>query len=351
MRVTRLQARERDMLRKQVVKNIKHQEMHTATSNDKNAATRKDKSPQFYSTKPHNISMGHGGEQAPFPLFSLPVEIQTMIYEFALYDTDKVLMLDNCNTPPLARTNRHLRQTTLPIFLHINTFHLFTEEAPQARLFPITTATAASANASKPGDLQFKIQASVLEWLSKVGEDAPLFQRLIVHLGVGNADTELVIEYLRAHGGSGGGMQISHGKNCKYCNNNKKNKLQTNKTTTTETAQTDTPSTIPTSLLTNLTHNKPTLQRLITQAQTLHSAMATEHDTLLGEISTTLFGRERSGLDSSCRGFSVGDVMKVEKAINLGNVALAVAQHGINLRRVRENPLWVIVGGVRFSLV
>lgn len=151
MRLTRLQASRRADMREQVIEKIKNNSaLHPITT----GTTRVISAIQ----NPAEDSVAAG----VFPLLNLPPELQNMVFGHVVVAApDDILMLENTTTPPLARVNRYLRKTVLPIFARVNTFHVITDR-----------------------ETGFNLQGSVMEWFDPLGHDTPLVRSLIIHFVV-----------------------------------------------------------------------------------------------------------------------------------------------------------------------
>ncbi|KAI5193625.1 hypothetical protein E4T39_08863 [Aureobasidium subglaciale] len=248
-----------------------------------------------------------------FRLFGLPAELQNMIYTYAVTDPGEVIMLDNARTPPLVRVNRHLRNNVLPIFLGVNTFRLWTEEAPT-----ITN--------SRTKEAKFKIHSSVLEWLSPLGYETPLFKNLIIHLGV-DSETELSIQYMRKNGG----FTVNHELICTYCT--KLPKMFP---------------ILPRALLKNLPASSG-LPRLIDQAEERDATMRQEHDAAVTNMEVEIFGKV-GGLKKDALAISMADIDGIERVCNDAHITFAMALHGINMKRLKEAPVVVVLAGKTYLL-
>ncbi|THZ19958.1 hypothetical protein D6C89_07475 [Aureobasidium pullulans] len=283
---TRSQAKERTKIRNKVIDNIKSKTTSaTATMASTSSST------EFVPT-------------GIFPLLRLPIELQNIVYKYAVAEPDEVIMLDNAGTPALARVNRYLRRNVVPIFLEVNTFRIFTEDAPVTE-------------DNQPRDAKFKIQATVWEWLELVGLETPLFKSVIIHFGAEN-ETELVMQYSR----EAKGFTLAHDVDCGYCND--------------KSAVTPI---LPRAILDGLGDDKG-LRGLIDEAQKRDNAVKIEHDITIADLATDIFGDD-SGFKQESLALSMANIMGLERIINQGKTTFAVAVHTINQKRMIDTPLVV----------
>ncbi|KAI5248294.1 hypothetical protein E4T43_01656 [Aureobasidium subglaciale] len=293
MRETRLRAKKRAAGRNQVIENVKsHHIIFSAVElTTKSNTTKLDE--EFVPT-------------GVFRLFDLPTELQNMIYTYAVTDPEDVIMLDNARTPPLVRVNRYLRNNVLPIFLGVNTFRLWTEEVP-------------TIINGRTKEAKFKIHSSVLEWLSPLNYDTPLFKNLIVHFGV-DAEIELSIQCMRKKGG----FTVNHELICIYC-----------------TKLSNMYPVLPHTFLKDLPASSG-LHRLIDQAEQRDATMKREHDAAVRDLEAAIFG-ELGGLKKDALAISMANIDGIERVYNDSHITLAMMTHGVNMKRLRAAPVVVVL--------
>ncbi|CAD0113799.1 unnamed protein product [Aureobasidium uvarum] len=261
------------------------------------------------------------GEYVPagvFPLLSLPVELQTMVFENVVAAPDEqIIMLENAKTPALARVNRYLRKSVLPIFLGVNTFRVFTEEAPLAE-------------GSQAKEAKFRIQNSTMEWLSPLGYQTPLFKSLIVHFGVKN-ETELVLQYSRKAGSKTGSLTAKHERECRFCYNLGEGFPH-----------------LPRALLESMPINL-NLRRYIEHAEERNTIVGREHEIALADLEADVFSKT-TGLKKDALGISMANIMGIERAMNRGLMTFAMAVHSVNMKRLKDTPCVILFSGNNYVL-
>ncbi|CAD0098158.1 unnamed protein product [Aureobasidium mustum] len=303
MRETRLQTKKRAEVRKQVILNIKSKNKKPEDED------KKSKDPVDSTTAMANKSSQDSSvEHVPtgvFPLLRLPTEVQIMVYEYVVEDSEEIIMLENAQTPALARVNRYLRSAVLPIFLGTNTFRVFTEEAPIAK-------------DSQAKEAKFKIQNSVMEWLTPLGYNTPLFKSLVVHFGVEN-QTELVLKYSRKAGCKIGSLTVGHEGSCRFCY-----KLEERYPV------------FPRAILSSLAC-KLELGSIIDKNEERHIAMEKEHQRASADLEANVFGKT-TGIKRDALAISMANIMGLERVINEGQMTFAMAVHTINMKRLADTP-------------
>lgn len=303
MRETRLQTKKRAQVRKQVIENIKSK--NKKKENEDNKSRDPVNSTTTMANKPtQNLPVEHV-LSGVFPLLRLPTEVQIMVYEYVVEDPEGIIMLENAQTPALARVNRYLRATVLPIFLGTNTFRVFTEEAPIAK-------------DSQTKEAKFKIQNSVLEWLEPLGYKTPLFKSLVIHFGVEN-QTELVIKYLRKTDNKIGSLTVKHEDSCRFCH-----KLGERYPI------------FPRAILATL-QCQPQVSAIIQQNEDRHIALEKEHDLSTADLEANVFSKA-TGIKRNALAISMANVMGLERVINQGKMIFAMAIHTINMKRFKDTP-------------
>lgn len=315
MRETRLQTKKRAQIRKQVIENIKNKNKKRVGEDDRS------KDPVVPTTtmanKPTQDSPEGHVFTGVFPLLRLPTEVQFMVFEYVVEDPEGVIMLENVQTPALARVNRYLRATVLPIFLGTNTFRVFTEEAPIAK-------------DSQTKEAKFKIQSSVLEWLQPLGYEKPLFKNLVIHFGVEN-QTELVIKYSRKAGSKTGGLTVKHEDSCRFCH-----KLSERYPI------------LPRAILAAL-QCQPQVSAIIQQNEDRHIALEEEHDLSTADLEANVFSKA-TGIKRDALAISMANIMGLERIINQGKTIFAMAIHTINMKRFKDTPCVALYKGQTYVL-
>ncbi|KAI4723549.1 hypothetical protein E4T48_00272 [Aureobasidium sp. EXF-10727] len=311
MRETRLQTKKRAAIRKEVTQNIKGKGKKSNTESAEVPTT----------AMISKTAQDPSEEYVPagvFPLLSLPVELQTMVFENVVAAPDEeIIMLENAKTPALARVNRYLRKSVLPIFLGVNTFRVFTEEAPIAE-------------GSQAKEAKFRIQNSTMEWLSPLGYHTPLFKSLIVHFGVKN-ETELVLQYLRKASSKNGGLKVRHERECRYCYNLGEKFPH-----------------LPRALLESMPINL-NLRRYIEEAEQRNTILGGEHEITLADLEAGVFSKT-TGLKRDALGISMANIMGLERAINGGLMTFAMAIHSVNMKRLADTPCIIMFMGNNYVL-
>lgn len=288
MRETRLQTQRRAKIRKELVQRLKGVMAKTKSKMANHKANQLDDKPV---------------DKGPFPLLRLPTEIQTMIYELALTDNDKIFMLDNCGTPPMARITRDLRKTVLPIFLAGNTFRLYTEEEP-------------SSDTTKLYDVNFKIRPETMAWLSPLGNDTPLFKSLIVHFG-SSGSTELQFD-TRARKG----LIVTHEKHCRFCHDDDLGYPL-----------------LPQEILKTLIQ-APLLNRVMDNNEIRKELVRGDHEKICADLDHDLF-HGVGQLNRKALALSLDDINRIEDVLSLGRTLFAITTHTANSVRLKETPLLV----------
>ncbi|KAH0366171.1 hypothetical protein KCU65_g5600, partial [Aureobasidium melanogenum] len=315
MRETRLQTKKRAAVRRQVIENIKNK-------NKK----REDEDTQSETSVDSTTAMANQSTQDPptehvptgvFPLLRLPTEVQIMVYEYVVEDQEEVIMLENAQTPALARVNRYLRATVLPIFLGANTFRVFTEEAPIAK-------------DAQAKEAKFKIHNSVMEWLTPLGYRTPLFKSLVIHFGVLN-NTEVVLKYSRKAGSKIGTFTVRHEASCRYCS-----KLGEQYPL------------FPRAILDSLsTHDQ--LHRIVNKNEERSISVGEEHEKSLADLENNVFSKY-TGIKRNALALSMANIMGLERVINQGQMTFAMAVHTINMKRISETPCVIKYKNVTYVL-
>ncbi|KAG9516668.1 hypothetical protein KCV07_g6688, partial [Aureobasidium melanogenum] len=315
MRETRLQTKKRAEVRKQVIESIKSKNKKREDEDSKS----KD-SVDSTTTMANQPTQDPPEEHVPsgvFPLLRLPTEVQIMVYEYVVEDSEGIIMLENAQTPALARVNRYLRATVLPIFVGANTFRVFTEEAPIAK-------------DSQAKEAKFKIQNSVMEWLTPLGYRTPLFKNLVIHFGVQN-QTELVLQYSRKAGSKIGTFTVRHEASCRYCSKLGEQYPH-----------------FPRAILDNLpTHDQ--LHSIVTRNEQRSILVGKQHDRCLADLEDNVFCKI-TGIKRDALALSMANIMGLERVINQGQMTFAMAVHTINMKRLKETPCVIKYKGDTYVL-
>lgn len=301
MRETRLQTKKRAQARKQVIENIKSKSKKREDDDNKSKSSF-DSTTTMAKKSTHDSPMEHV-LNAVFPILLLPAEVQIMVFEYVVADSEEIIMLENAQTPALARVNRYLRATVLPIFLGTNTFRVFTEEAPVAK-------------DSQTKEVKFKIQNSVLEWLTPLGYQTPLFKTLVIHFGV-KSQTELIIKYSRKVGSKIGSLTVKHEDSCPFCH-----KLG------------DRYPILPRAILATLQY-QPQVSALIQRNEDRHIALGKEHDLSTADLEADVFSKA-TGIERDALAISMANIMGLERVINRGIMIFAMAIHTVNMKRYKD---------------
>ncbi|KAK6005984.1 hypothetical protein QM012_006394 [Aureobasidium pullulans] len=315
MRETRLQTKKRAEVRKRVIENIKSKSKKREDEDNKSK-----NSIDTTSAMTNESTQNPSEEHVPFgvfPLLRLPTEIQIMVYEYVLEDPEGIIMLENAQTPALARVNKFLRATVLPIFLGVNTFRVFTEEAPIAKN-------------SQAKEAKFKIQNSVMEWLTPLGYKTPLFKKLVIHFGVQN-QTELVFKCSRKTGSKIGSLIVRHEDSCRFCH-----KLRERYPI------------FPRAILVTLNY-KSEVNSLIEKNEERHIAMDEEHGRAITDLEANVFS-PATGIKRDALAISMANIMGLERVINQGQMTFAMAIHTINMKRIHDTPCIILYGGKKYVL-
>lgn len=292
MRATRLQTKKRASTRRQITNNIM-------------SKSKSEESADSATAKAGNATEDLSAEHIPagvFPLLNLPGEVLNMIIKHAVAAPDKeIIMLENATTPALARVNRYLRKSVLPIYLAVNTFRVFTEEAPIARNHQTMEA-------------KFKIQNQVMDWLKPLGHTTPLFKSLIIHFGVED-DAQLILEY----SSEDRGITVKHEATCRYCY-----KLGERLPI------------LPRAILDSMPANL-NLRHHIEQAEERNTIIGNEHDLSIADVEADVYSK-RTGIKRHTLALSMANIMGIERVINQGQMVFAMAVHTINMKRLKDTP-------------
>ena len=292
MRATRLQTKKRASIRKQITNNI----MSKGKSEEPT-----DSATAMAGSATEDLAAEHA-PAGVFPLLDLPGEVLNMIIKHAVAAPDKeIIMLENAATPALARVNRYLRKSVLPIYLAINTFRVFTEEAPIAKNHQTMEA-------------KFKIQNQVMDWLKPLGHMTPLFKSLIIHFGVED-DAQLVLEYSSEERG----ITVKHEATCRYCY-----KLGERLPI------------LPRAILDSMPPNL-NLRHHIEQAEERNTIIGGEHAQSIADIEADVYSK-RTGIKRHTLALSMANIMGIERVINQGQMVFAMAVHTINMKRLKDTP-------------
>lgn len=293
MRETRLQTKKRTQVRKQVIKNISKNKSKNDEPTDPTTA--------MASKSTEDISENHVAAGV-FPLLILPGEVLNMIIELAVAAPDnEIILLETATTPALARVNRYLRKSVLPLYLAINTFRVFTEEPPIAKDYQAKEA-------------KFKIQNQVMDWLNPLGYTTPLFKSLIIHFGVED-DAQLVLEY--SHEAEG--LTVKHEATCRYCY-----KLG------------ESLPVFPRAILDSMPPSH-SLRHHIEQAEERHIIIGKEHVLSLADLEADVYSKA-TGIKRGAMAISMVNIMGIERVINQGHMIFAMAVHTINMKRLGDTP-------------
>jgi hypothetical protein len=294
MRETRLQTKKRSQVRKQIVKNIK-------SSIEREREDPSDSPTAMASNSTEDLSENHVAAGV-FPLLDLPGEVLNMVIKHTVAAPDnEIIMLETATTPALARVNRYLRKSVLPIYLAANTFRLFTEEPPIAKNYQTLEA-------------KFKIQNQVMDWLNPLGYTTPLFKSLIIHFGVED-DAQLILEYSRKTKA----LTVKHEPTCRYCY-----KLG------------DSLPVFPRALLASMPIS-PSLRHHIEQAEERNTIVGKEHVLSLRDLEAEVYSKT-TGIKRGAMAVSMANIMGIERVINQGQMVFAMAVHTINMKRLGDTP-------------
>ena len=292
MRTTRLQTKKRAQIRKRIINNIM-------------SKSKSEEPADLTATMASNSDEDLSQEHVPagvFPLLDLPAEVLNMVIKHAVTVPDKeVIMLETATTPALSRVNRYLRKSVLPIYLAVNTFRVFTEEAPIAKHHQVMEA-------------KFKIQNQVMDWLKPLGYTTPLFKSLIIHFGV-EKDAQLILEYSR----EARGFTVKHEATCRYCY-----KLGERLPI------------LPRAILASMPANL-NLRHHIEQAEERNTIISHEHALSIADLETDVFSKG-TGIKRYTMALSMANIMGLERVINQGQMVFAMAVHTINMRRLKDTP-------------
>jgi hypothetical protein len=305
MRETRLQTKKRTQVRKQIIENISKHKTRNDEPTDPNIG--------MASKSTEDVSDKHVAAGV-FPLLTLPGEVLNMIIKFAVAASDnEIILLETATTPALARVNKYLRKSVLPIYLAVNTFRVFTEEPPIAKDYQAKEA-------------KFKIQNQVMDWLNPLGYTTPLFKSLIIHFGVED-DAQLVLEYSC----DAKALTVKHEATCRYCY-----KLG------------DSLPVFPRAILDSLPHSHD-LRHHIEQAEERHIIVGKEHVLTLADLEADVYSRA-TGIKRGAMGISMANIMGIERVINQGQMVFAMAVHTINMKRLGDTPNIITHKNVNYVL-
>jgi hypothetical protein len=294
MRETRLQTKKRSQVRKQIVKNIKSgiQREREDPSESPTAMA---------SNSTEDLSENHVAAGV-FPLLDLPGEVLNMVIKHTVAAPDnEIIMLETATTPALARVNRYLRKSVLPIYTAVNTFRVFTEEPPIAKNYQASEA-------------KFKIQNQVMDWLNPLGYSTPLFKHLIIHFGVED-DAQLILEYSHETRA----LTVKHEATCRYCH-----KLG------------DSLPVFPRALLASMPISQ-SLRHHIEQAEERNTIVGKEHVLSLADLEADVYCKT-TGIKRGAMAISMANIMGIERVINQGQMVFAMAVHTINMKRLGDTP-------------
>lgn len=246
-----------------------------------------------------------------FCLLDLPIELQTMIYEHAVMEPDKIFKLHNVKTPPLARVNRMLRKMVIPIFLNVNAFSLYTEQL-SGRDFDVD-------------GFGFNIREETLSWLCSMGVKTPLFKHIVVHFGE-KCSTEIQFKCDRREG-----LRMTHEDSCPCCH-----------------LDSDSFPPITDSIIDELPHPE-IVKRIVGLVEMRDQAMAAQHNLVFEDIKKDAFGKV-GGLDKKALGLSLKDIQGIERVLSIQNHSFGVAVQKMNKDRGNHLPLIATYKNQKYEL-
>jgi hypothetical protein len=300
MRETRSQTEKRALTRKQLVDRIKSENEDSACST---TATTHNSTEDSSETK---------DLVGVFPLLDPPGEVLNMVIEHAVAAPIKdIIMLETAMTPALARVNRCLRKSVLPIYLAVNTFHLIAEKSEGGKGYQF---------------IKFNIQDQVMDWLRPLGNMTPLFKHLIVHLGWQN-DSQLVLQYSPEIKN----LTVRHRATCPYC------------------YKLDEPLPVfPRDLLASMTNGK-SLRHFIEQVDNRNKHIAEEHLKSIVQLEAHIYN-EATSIDRGAMAISMANIMGIERMFNESHMSFTIALYHVNMARLKMTPNIIKHNGVTYTL-